>query len=409
MRTRFRPRRSGLPAFTLVAPAVLAILSSSIPATAGPFTGLGDLPGGSFDSHAQGISAVGSVVVGDSNSTSGFEAMRWTPGGGIAGLGDLPGSSFDSIAFAVSADGSVAVGRSQGNAPAEHAFRWSAATGMVDLGTLGGNSSVGLGVSNFGSVVVGNSDSALGTQAFMWTAGGGIAGLGALPGGSFFFSAANGVSADGQVIVGQSRSASGNEAFRWTAASGMVGMGDLPGSIFSSAALAASANGSVIAGWGTDSAGKTEAFRWTASGGMQPLGDLPGGAFFSVANAVSGDGLTVVGRSNVGPTGLDDAAFIWDQAHGMRNLRSLLISNYGVDLTGWKLSSATGVNGDGTQIVGFGTNPQGGPEAWFVDLAAAPVPEPASMIVWSGLALITSCWSWRLRFYLGGVVRKAAA
>jgi probable HAF family extracellular repeat protein len=361
--------------------------------SAATFTGIGDLPGGSFDSHATGISAVGGVIVGDSNSTSGFEAVRWTASGGLVGLGDLPGSSFSSLANAVSPDGSVVVGRGQ-SATGQHAFRWSATTGMVDLGKLdgGGTGSVALGVSANGAVVVGNSDSTPGLQAFMWTAATGMVGLGDLPGGTFQ-SVANGVSASGQVIVGQSRSAAGSEAIRWTATGGMQSLGDLPGGIVLSSALAASADGSVIVGFGNNSAGRTEAFRWTAAGGMQPLGDLPGGNFFSVANAVSADGLTVVGRSNIGPTGLDDAAFVWDQAHGMRNLRSVLTNDFGLNLTGWTLSAATGVNGDGTQIIGFGTNPLGGPEAWIADLSAstAAVPEPSSLMIWTFAAFALSC------------------
>ena len=68
------------------------------PASAAIFTGLGDLPGSFFDSHASAMSATGGVVIGDSNSTRGFEAMRWTASGGMVGLGDLPGGSFDTLA-----------------------------------------------------------------------------------------------------------------------------------------------------------------------------------------------------------------------------------------------------------------------------------------------------------------------
>lgn len=38
------------------------------------------------------------------------EAFRWTSDGGMVGLGDLPGGRFDSFAIGVSADGSVIVG-----------------------------------------------------------------------------------------------------------------------------------------------------------------------------------------------------------------------------------------------------------------------------------------------------------
>ena len=91
--------------------------------------------------------------------------------------------------------------------------------------------------------------------------------------------------------------------------------------------------------------------------------------------------------------------FVWDQAHGMRNLQSILVNDFGLDLTGWKLATATGVSGDGKQIVGFGTDPQGNHEAWIADLSApaAAVPEPSSLIAWSVLGLIVSQRTWRRR------------
>jgi probable HAF family extracellular repeat protein len=60
-----------------------------------------------------------------------------------------------------------------------------------------------------------------------WAWGASLVALGDLPGGSFG-SGATAVSSDGSVVVGTSSSASGTEAFRWTASSGMVGLGDLP-------------------------------------------------------------------------------------------------------------------------------------------------------------------------------------
>src|SRR5215208_1276755 len=93
--------------------AVLLGLASS-PALAGSFQGLGDLPGGTFQSYANAVSDDGSTVVGfsssASSSASGWEAFRWTSGGGMVGLGDLPGGTSYSQGSDVSADGSVVVG-----------------------------------------------------------------------------------------------------------------------------------------------------------------------------------------------------------------------------------------------------------------------------------------------------------
>jgi probable HAF family extracellular repeat protein len=174
--------------------------------------GLGDLPGDIFDSWAYGVSADGSVVVGNGVGDSGIEAFRWTEAGGMVGLRDLPGSGFSSRAYDVSADGSVVVGMSVGGSGNE-AFRWTAAGGMVGLGDLTGGtfSSDAYGVSADGSVVFGWSDGSAGQEAFRWTVAGGMRsvrdilvndyGLGGQLAG-WTLSYVGACSADGSVIVG---------------------------------------------------------------------------------------------------------------------------------------------------------------------------------------------------------------
>ncbi|WP_287722282.1 hypothetical protein [Microcystis sp. M055S1] len=137
----------------------LGAIGVAVPAQAASFQGLGDLPGGSFSSDATGVSADGSVVVGQSTSASGNEAFRWTQATGMVGLGDLAGGiSFPGGFFSspgVSADGSVVVGSSNSDFDAS---RWTQATGTVGLGNLEWASfGEALGVSSDGSVVVGYS------------------------------------------------------------------------------------------------------------------------------------------------------------------------------------------------------------------------------------------------------------
>jgi probable HAF family extracellular repeat protein len=260
-------------------------IGSAVTNAAEPFfTGLGHLPGGEF-SEANGVSADGSIVVGRGSSTPGWQAFRWTQGDGIVGLGDMPGGVYDSRANDVSADGSVVVGRSmisyldprRGKPPGSEALRWTQAGGMVGLGDLPGGLfySDALDISADGSVVVGQGSSTPGylyNEAFRWTQVGGIVGLGYLPGGSA--SRAFAVSADGSVIAGVAYTAAGSEAFRWTEVEGMVGLGDLPGGNLSGWAFGISADGAVIIGRGSSASG-LEAFRWTQAGGMDGLGDLP--------------------------------------------------------------------------------------------------------------------------------------
>ena len=65
------------------------------------FQGLGDLPGGPFESAAFGISADGTTVVGRGRSSvNGYQAFKWTQSGGMVGLGGLSSPLFSSEAFA---------------------------------------------------------------------------------------------------------------------------------------------------------------------------------------------------------------------------------------------------------------------------------------------------------------------
>jgi len=112
------------------------------PATgAGAFTDLGPAT-----LEALAVNGDGSVIVGNLKSN---RASRWTQAGGVVDLGALPGHT-RSMATAVSADGTVVVGISSSNfitssfagpgpsfdKKTSRAFRWTQATGMVDLNPL---------------------------------------------------------------------------------------------------------------------------------------------------------------------------------------------------------------------------------------------------------------------------------
>lgn len=343
------------------------------------FSGMGFVPGGGFEfSIANGVSGDGSVVTGTgTRSNNSDAAFRWTQATGMVDLGGLPGGPPSSLGFAVSTDGQTVVGRGyQGGTGDYEAFRWRAGTGMIALGDLagGGFRSESHATSADGSVVVGQGISAAsgsGYEAFRWTANQGMVGLGDMPGGNFF-SIANGVSADGSAIVGVSNSAPGGQAFRWTESTGMVGLGDLPGGGFYSNAVDISQDGSTVVGESHAAiADRLHAFRWTQATGMTDLGVLAGFPPYSQATGVSGDGSVVVGW--VGDYTTQQAAFIWDSAHGIRNLRTVM-QEFGLDLTGWTQLRAFDVSADGQTIVGNGMNASGRFEAWI-----AHIPEPASM------------------------------
>lgn len=92
---------------------------------------------------------------------------------------------------------------------------------------------------------------------------------------------------------------------------------------------------------------------------MVGLGMLPGSTR-SEALAVSGDGSAIVGFSG-------DAAFIWDPINGMRDLKTVLETSIGLELTGIDLEKATGISDDGRVVAGIASHLNGG-EAWIAVL-----------------------------------------
>jgi len=298
--------------------------------------------------------------------------------GQFVGLGDLPGGVFSSAARAVSQDGSVIVGYST-SANGTEAFRWTLSTGIQPLGDVTGGTfeSFAYGVSNTGAVVVGRGTSAAGTVPFRWTSTG-IALLGDLPGGSAR-GEAYGVSGDGGTVVGWSGSTNGTEAFRY--AGSMVALGDLPGGLFNSQAWAANSNGTVIVGRGTSASGQ-EAFRWT-SGGMVGLGDLAGGAFASLATAVSSSGSVVVGN---GTTASGVEAFRWTSSTGMRGI--------GVP-AGTTSSYAYGVNSAGNRIVGTATT-DGTDNVAFLWSSSGGMQSLESILIAQGSGAALTGWTLQL-------------
>jgi uncharacterized membrane protein len=112
---------------------------------------------------------------------------------------------------------------------------------------------------------------------------------------------------------------------------------------------------------------------------MVGLGYLPGGDWSS-ASGVSADGSVVVGSSRWRSAGLiGTEAFIWDPTHCMRSVREVLTDS-GVDLTGWILWDATAISADGTTIVGNGTNLFGHNMAWLANINAVPEPPGVALM-----------------------------
>lgn len=273
-------------------------------------------------SYARSISADGSTIVGyshtDESFEMGWEAMRWTEDGGMQPLGDFSPSDYWSESTDVSADGNIVVGRSYMTG---QAFRWENGV-MENLSTDEVHFLEAWGISYDGSVIAGNGIIDGVQQGVIWRTGENIIGTGSPVGGttSILNLSANGNYAVGDVYI----SGISNSAMRWSEEEGALEIGTLGG--------------------------------FTAQG----LG-------------VSNDGV-VVGFSQA----FEDPeyyAFIFTEENGMQNLQEVLQNNYGLDLTGWKLSVATAITSDGKTIVGYGVNPDGKTEAWRVVLGEPTVGE----------------------------------
>jgi probable HAF family extracellular repeat protein len=163
---------------------------------------------------ATGVSGDGSVITGTTWTGAGQRAFKWTPASGTVYLGD-GGYGMDS-ANGVSEDGSVVVGGDGGSA-----VRWLSDGSRQILGNLVyGAQSTASACNADGTVVVGggNTYDAYQNRAFRWTAASGMTDLGALGVGWTY---ASGVSADGTVVVGESA----GRAFVWSARTGMLDLG----------------------------------------------------------------------------------------------------------------------------------------------------------------------------------------
>jgi probable HAF family extracellular repeat protein len=293
----------------------------------------------------------------------------------MLGLGDLAGGAFSSIGLGASANGNVVVGRGLGTNGNEACLYESgsfvALGGTIAGGFLGSQASA---CSADAGVIVGAREiSGFQREACRWVKTGNnytLQGLGDLPGGQIF-SIANGCSSDGSVVVGSGSTATTSEAFRWVQGQGMTSLGTLglegaSGDPYSEA-NACSADGSVVVGVSASTT-ETLAFIWTtATGTMAPLGDFAGGAVESNAQACSADGRVVVGYGTSAP---GQRAMIWTSRTGIEDLQQKLTAA-GVNLTGWTLRQATGISADGTTICGIGINPQGLSEGWIATLPRA--------------------------------------
>lgn len=227
-----------------------------------PGTPLHTLPGSSGFIQVKALNASGQVI-GQTDTAAGLRhGFSWTEAGGIVdllsiGRGCVFGQCVHSEAIAVNAGGQIVGASNTDVGGIRHASSWTAAGGApIDLHTLSPSAdtttSSGANAVNDNGQVVGSSgtgDFVNGTpvsHAFLWTQAGGMTDLGTLPGGAG--SEATAINANGWIVGKAGTIANGRpgtHAFLWTHADGMLDLGTLPGGT-NSEAMAVNTNGQIL-------------------------------------------------------------------------------------------------------------------------------------------------------------------
>jgi len=241
------------------------------------------------DAAAARINASGQVAFTD--YSNGNSRARFYDGHRVRDLGTLGGPSATVAALndlgqvagtaALARDGSIS-----------HAYRWSQATGMVDLGSGMRRSSSASDINERGQVagtVLGGT-ATRGRHGFFWSPQTGMLDIGVLG----FYSEASAIN-DAATIAGTGgpNSPSGPGAFRWTRATGIRDLG----TIHSEFSLGSDINdaGHIVGAAPLTPGGAEHAFLWTPRTGAIDLGTGSGGGSESDATRINEKDM-VIGR-----------------------------------------------------------------------------------------------------------------
>jgi uncharacterized membrane protein len=335
------------------------------------FQGLGDLPGGSFESFAFCLSSDGSTVGGGSASDRHVsrEPFVWRAETGMVPLG----AAGWGWVTALSADGSVAVGWTE--SPIERAFRWTRSEGWVDLHASDGAPTLAYSLSDDGLLVAGQSCAGEWRHVSTWSPDRGWARLDA---GVEYPSTATSLSRDGRWAAGNVRRVfdAPQQAARWSMSGGEKAI-----VARASTANSVSDGGTVVGYFEHEDASQgrlaPEAMLWTGDEPPRSLGDLRGGTLDSDATAILPDGTWIAGR---GTSALGDEAVLWDEARRLHRVIDLFDAARVSVPSGWRLSACQAIvrNGDLLTICGNGTNRAGDPEAWVARVRVARSVPPSA-------------------------------
>jgi len=306
------------------------------------------------DTYASGISADGSIVVGNYYSPDnplGGGGFYWTADTGTVPIGGTGVAG-------ISADGTTIVGRANDAMGRENAAIWQGGTDWQLLGSFTPDEapcdqllSAAYAVNGDGSAIVGLGwNGCLQGHGFRWDAVTGMTDLGSLV--ATRGSRANAISDDGGVIVGWSDQATGfrqgarwvDDAWQWLDSEyGPVGE-----------ALGVNSSGSIIVGTACGPLNQW-AWYWTEETGVKCIVGTVAEPDKTYMNDLSDDGRVIGGsvRPEFQPY---TEAVLWFKFEPV-NLRQYLLDSGVSEVQSWSLSSVVAVSADGSVVAGTGIGP----------------------------------------------------
>jgi len=202
-----------------------------------------------------------------------------------------------------------------------HAYRWSKASGMVDLNPPGSGRSFGNAINNRGWVAgaVATAPGRSPLHAFRWTPTSGVVDLGSFGNAS----SANALNEAGTVVGYSEGPELGilGRAFRWTEAGGLQSLVSI--SSVASEGLDINEAGKIVGSASFDASLSDQAFLWTPGGGLQKIGTEP--SYLAFAQRINEKGL-VTGQYYDAP--VEPNGFIWSRDSGLQ-----LIGTPGTDVS----------------------------------------------------------------------------
>jgi len=268
------------------------------------------------------------MVVGQLSLSNGVgHAFAWTEAGGVRDLGTSIGTR--SHAVAVNRSGVVLGASSDEAGGIEYPFLWTESSGRIDLGTIApGLRTVPYALNNTGMVVGTWVTASNQVRPWVWTQGGGFVDLG-------FDGVAVAVN-DSGLVIGQG--SLNPHAWVWTTQGGYVDLGTLGGTF--SAAQFVNAAGLVLGYSALPGNTVIHAFAWTSTTGMVEIGPT---AVSTWVTGVNSHGVAAGYKDIGGPT----IPFTWTLLGGLVDLPPAFGGNENIP---------QGINDDGV-VVGEASYP----------------------------------------------------